>query len=322
MERATLLFHSPCFDGIASAVITCDFLRSREGWPEPELRHVNYDLKTTWLAERFPQPTAVVDFLYHPDAAFWADHHRTTFLSSEMRLDFERRRGLRILYDSTADSCAGLLWRDLNSNFSYRNDRFTELVIWAEKIDAARYESVAEAFSLDPPALKISISLALATEGYSEMLVQRLSELSLDDVSRLPEVSEKIEQARQLRQAGLERFHAAASLRNGIVVFDVDGRDVMVPRYAPYQFFPEARYSVGLTRHEERASITAMRNPWIEFESVPLGDILARYGGGGHQRVGSVVISDPTTEDTRLLLEKIVATIESEARRPSVGEAQ
>ena len=317
MERATLLFHSPCFDGIISALIASDFLRHRQGWPEPELRHVNYDLKATWLAERFSEPTAIVDFLYHPGAAFWADHHRTTFLNDEMRLDFEQRRGPLILYDSTADSCAGFLWRQLDSSFSYRNESYAELVTWAEKIDAAHYQSVEEAFSLDSPALKISISLALATEGYSEMLVKRLSELSVDETSRLPEVSEKIERARQLRQSGLERFRAAASLRDDIVVFDVDGRDVMVPRYAPYAVFPKARYSVGLTRYEERASITAMRNPWLEFESVALGDIFARHGGGGHQRVGSVVIRDPAAEDPRLLLEKIVSTIRKEDRQPS-----
>ena len=226
MERATLLFHSPCFDGIVSAVIASDFLRHREGWPEPALRPVNYDLKATWLAERFAEPTAIVDFLYHPGAAFWADHHRaaSTFVSDEMRLDFEQRRGPQVLYDSTADSCAGLLWREFHSKFSYRNERYAELVTWAEKIDAARYQSVEEAFSLEPPALRISISLALATDGYSEMLVKCLSELTLDETSRLPEVSEKIERARLLRQAGLERFHAAAKLRDGNVVFD--GRPV------------------------------------------------------------------------------------------------
>lgn len=320
MERATLLFHSPCFDGIVSALITSDFLRHREGWPEPDLRHVNYDLRATWLTERFFEPTAVVDFLYHPDAAFWADHHRTTFLSDEMRLDFERRRGSRILYDSGADSCAGFLWRELDKKFSYRNERYAELVRWAEKIDSARYQSVEEAFSLDLPALKISISLALATEGYCEMLVKRLDELSMDEASRLPEVSEKIERARRLRQAGLARFRAAATLRDGIVIFDVDGSDVMIPRYAPWVVFPQARYSVGLTRHEEHASITAMRNPWLEFKSVPLGDIFARHGGGGHQRVGSLVIRDLAAEDPRLLLEKIASTILEEDGRPSVVE--
>ena len=48
-----------------------------------------------------------------------------------------------------------------------------------------------------------------------------------------------------------------------------------------------------------------MRNPWMDFPSVPLGRIFEKVGGGGHQRVGSVELrSDqfPATDDIRLKL--------------------
>src|SRR5438105_10080139 len=140
---AKLLFHSPCFDGIVSAVLTCDYLRTHRCWADVELQRVNYDVRAEWTTRRFEGPLAIVDFLFHPDAEFWADHHRTTFLSEDFRRQFESVGDDRFLYDACADSCAGLLWRYLGER-SQRNERYADLVAWAEKIDAARYDSVDE----------------------------------------------------------------------------------------------------------------------------------------------------------------------------------
>ncbi|HUP62769.1 MAG TPA: hypothetical protein VNA69_20380 [Thermoanaerobaculia bacterium] len=313
-RKARLLFHSPCFDGIVSAVIAADYLCRGAQWGELEIADVNYDIQKIWLSTRFEARTAVVDFLYHPDAAFWADHHRSTFLNDDMRRDFARRSDRHIVYDHQADSCAGLLWRHLHATASYRNPHFAELVLWAEKIDAARYESVEEALSFEHPALQISASMALSTNGYSEFLVRALSEQSLEEVSMLPEVRERFLEFRRATREGLQRMRDAASLRDGIVVFDVDAHDVVVPRYAPYLFFPDARYSVGLVRREDEAKITAMRNPWMEFESVALGDIFTRYGGGGHRRVASVLVAPQGAE---MMLERIVSDVTSAERNRS-----
>jgi hypothetical protein len=306
-RNAKLLFHSPCFDGIASAVLTIDYLQNREGWGPIDVSPVNYDVRATWLQSGFEQPTAIVDFLYHPDAAFWADHHRSSFLTPAARRDFERRDHSRLIYDAKADSCAGLLWRHFLNAATYRNERFAELVEWAEKIDAARYASVDEALALDHPALRISASLAFTSNGLSERLVHELSKHSLYEVSELPDVRERFLEFRRRMVEGMERLRAAAHLREGVIVFDVDASDVIVPRYGPYRFFPNALYSVGVVHSGDGAKVTAMRNPWIEFESVPLGDIFSRYGGGGHQRVASALV--PADVDPTARLEEIVSAV-------------
>ncbi|HVR40929.1 MAG TPA: hypothetical protein VMU84_17690, partial [Thermoanaerobaculia bacterium] len=295
-------------DGIASAVLAIDFLRNVEGWSGIDAEHVNYDVRASWLTTRFHEPTAIVDFLYHPDAVFWADHHRTTFLNSSVERHFRERESDSIIYDAKAGSCAGLLWRRL----SYRDPRRAELVEWAEKIDAARYESVEEALSFAHPALRISVSLARATDGYSERLVALLSEHSVSEVAGEPEVRQRFLEVEHSMREGLDRVRAAARLRDDIIVFDVDAGEVIVPRYSPWLMFPDARYSVGLVRRDDGAKITAMRNPWLEFESVPLGDIFTRYGGGGHQRVASANITDAAS--ARTTLEQITTDITNAER--------
>src|SRR5207249_1760794 len=170
---ARLYFHSPCFDGIVSAVLTWDFAESVLKWTIGDLQPVNYKLRPSWLADPLVDLCAVVDFLYHPKATFWADHHSTAFLSPEVKRDFELKQGPYLAYNSAADSCAKLLWDHFKRAFRYRNHAYAELVSWASKIDAAKYSSVREAIQGAEPALRINCSLAYGDDdGYSTSLVR------------------------------------------------------------------------------------------------------------------------------------------------------
>ena len=307
-DRFHLYFHSPCFDGIVSCVLTQDFLELAQGSKVEGLIPVNYDLKNSWLSTPLTSPSAVVDFLYHPRAEFWADHHLTTFLTSEAELHFKNRKGgPYVFYEDTAGSCAGLLWRQLLDRFSYRNDFYEPLIHWAEKIDAARYDSVEEAVLGDNSALRIRSSLTFEdAQNYSVDLVHALREKTMDEVAELAWVNSRVERARNLLQAGLDRFSKACHLESDIAVFDVDTSDVLINRYAPYFFFPHARYSIGILRTGDKTKITAMRNPWRDFSSLPLGPMFEKLGGGGHQRVGSLVLPRERSEEAPQIVKTLV----------------
>jgi hypothetical protein len=315
---AHLYFHSPCFDGIVSCVLAWDFLETCQGWSVEEIHSVNYDAKASWLSTSLNTKSAVVDFLYHPDADFWADHHGTTFLNEKAKEDFERRRSRWLVYDKRSGSCALLLWKHFADFFGYRNPRYESLVEWAERIDSARYASVEEAIFGTQPALRINLSLA-GRDGqeYCSNLVKLLKRETLDDVAALPEVKARSEHAESMIRAGMDRFAKGSRLEHdGIAVFDVDSTDdAIISRYAPYYRFPEARYSVGVVRSPKGASIKAMRNPWREFLSVPLGEIFSRFGGGGHQRVGALVLPKEQAAEASPILDQIISEIRKEEGR-------
>jgi hypothetical protein len=314
-KGASLYFHSPCFDGIVSAVVVSDFLESSQGWSFERFSPVDYDYRLDWLTAELHRPCAVVDFLYHPQATFWADHHSTTFVTPEAKKDFEQRTDCRWLYfNDRLGSCALLLWDRLADSFGYRNPKYAEMVLWADKIDSARYTSVEEAILGQAPALRIRASMSLKKDAtYFERLVKALRAATLDEVALQPDVNRDAEEVQARVRAGLQRFGPVARLDdNGIVVFDVDSEDALISRYAPYYFFPQARYSVGIVRSEGRAKITAMRNPWREFPSLPLGKIFEKFGGGGHQRVGSLLLDGDRISTARAVLDQIVTEIHSQ----------
>jgi hypothetical protein len=201
--------------------------------------------------------------------------------------------------------------------FGFKNPRYDEMVEWADRIDSARYASVEEAVLGDAPALQIRASLAAGKgRALSKQLVDRLRTSTLEQVAGLPMVRKRAGKVQRKIAAGLDRFAQAAEVHDGdIVVFDVTTpKNDMISRYAPYYFFPEARYSVGIERSPKSAKITAMRNPWREFPSVDLGKIFDGFGGGGHQRVGAVILAGIRAQEAGSILAEITRQIREQDR--------
>jgi hypothetical protein len=312
-DAITVYLHFPCFDGVVSAVLTSEYLSRKRGWETCEIVPVNYDLQAGWAQSKLAERAVVVDFLYHPDAVFWADHHQTSFVSDALRADFEQRNSPDLLYDAAASSCAEVIWRKAYRRLS--EPRFREMVEWARRIDGARYDTVEEAVLGDSPALRINQSLLNDSSlEYCRFLVSSLREQTLAAVATSSMVRERYASVRKAIQKGQKLFGTASRLEgNGIVVFQLPKRaeKTLVSRYAPYLAYPNARYSVGVSPHGDGAKITAMRNPWRRFKSVPLGQIFRHYGGGGHQRVASVLVNNPA--EAKATLGAILKEIESQA---------
>lgn len=314
-----LYFHSPCFDGIVSAAIASDYLELVRDYSEVLLHSVNYHLKDRWLATKLDRPCAIVDFLYHTSADFWADHHPTAFLDDETKRHYENRSSTNIFYDSQASSCSVLIWRQWGTTMSPRlnHSHYDELVQWADRIDSARYESVEETISLKQPALQINLVLAVSQDkAFSQHLVHLFREYSLDEVAAKPEVRMEFEKGLTLHQRGMQRLKESIQQNEkGIVIFDVNGNGVLINRYAPFYFYPQARYSAGIVRTGGKAKLTSMRNPWFEFPCAPLGQLCVSLGGGGHQRVGSILIKD---QEPKKVLSRLLEGIDAWERKKSM----
>jgi hypothetical protein len=318
MRNASLYFHYPCFDGLVSAVLAWEFLEQHDGWNICDFHPVDYTLRDNWLSSDLKTPFAIVDFLYHPSAGFWADHHQTSMLTKAAEEDFERRRNEAcLLFDTRARSCASLLFRHLRRSLVDK-PHFKEMVAWAEKIDSAAYSSVEEAILGDAAALRISRTLSMADESgveYARLLLRQLRDHDLSYVADLDQVKRREDRVRRGILNGLQSVKAKLRVEAGdVAVFDArPDDDQVISRYAPYYFAPNARYSIAVVRSPEGIRITAMRNPWRRFRSIPLGRAFARFGGGGHQRVGAVQL--PTAHRNRV--HNVVESLLAEMRRPA-----
>lgn len=314
-RRATLYLHFPCFDGVISGVLATLYLEKTRGWKFKRFQPVNYHQQKEWLQTRLRRRSAVVDFLYHPQAEFWADHHETSFLNEQLKADFLAHKDSLHLYDEQSGSCASLLWRELGGTIG-SEPRLEEMVRWAEKIDSAAYDSVEEALSSPQLALIVGRSLAInADEEYCKFLVTRLRSMSLEEVAQTGEVQKRFQRAQELNAFGLERVRQAIRMEGNVAVFETSSEGVLMNRYLPYYFHPEARYSIGIIQSRHSTRITAMRNPWLNFESVHLGEFMRKFGGGGHQRVGALILPQERQAEAKKVLAALLVEMNAEPKR-------
>ena len=281
---------------------------------EPDLVVVNYDIRDAWYGIAFPSRTAVVDFLFHPKAAFWAVHHPTAFPNSAAAAAF-RSEGETSIYDPSAKSCAGLLQHWLDGR-GHAESRFSELAEWAQKIDSASYDSVEESFSLSAPALTLSAALVDASGSQCISIVQRLGSRSLADVAADPDLVARANRNHELNAQGLAIVKDSLHVRrSGIAVFSVDPAGARINRYSAFWFARDARYSAGLVTDSNGTHLSVMRNPWEHFESVHLGKLCSRFGGGGHQRVGAIRFRREERFQAHGVLSAVVEAIEAAEAR-------
>jgi hypothetical protein len=109
----------------------------------------------------------------------------------------------------------------------------------------------------------------------------------------------------------LAAIRRKASYADGVVQFDlVDEGYEGFNKFIPYYLFPEATYTVALTRGPQRTKISVGSNPWSPRPRTHnIATICERYGGGGHAVVGAVSLGPDEVEKGRVAMREIVAEL-------------
>ena len=288
----TIHYHRD-FDGMVAGAVLASILRGR-GESHVILESVNYDQRRDW--KNFGEGTrfAIVDFHFHPRASFWFDHHPTTFLSPELRAKYEPSE--RWHWDETAPSCPPIILRHAAKYWDYRPEpRFEEMAYWSDIIDAARFKDVEQAIFGEDPALRIMRSLTVAPNTqWVDELAEALTTGSLEEVASRPDLEKAHARASRNRDKALEQFPPTVkSKRNGVLLFDASSGKVRRERFAPFYHHPDLHYAVGVIPTRAGFHVTCGENPWAQpKDGVHVGEIMERYGGGGHRAVGGANPND------------------------------
>ena len=284
------------FDGLCSAALFSVLLDSLFDTSQMQFLYVDvdYDVKDRWLQNPLHKPNAVLDFLYHPDADWWFDHHVSTFLEPAHRKRY--KNGPRQFWDIDYDSCPGLLRQHFLNYyplFGQANlDRFSEWIHWSNVIDGAKYSSPSEVFDYRHPCLQINASLAREPDSsFFRFLIEEIRHKSPDEVARTTPVKRRYERVRYDQQTAIDEAASLMCLSPSQIVFtDLTDSDVPFMRYLPYYRFPEASYAISVYNKSGKFSVSVGKNPWKEFSSKNIGEICRTFGGGGEDDCGSGLI--------------------------------
>ncbi len=288
-----LYFHND-FDGIASGAVMLDFLRSR-GDNIISFTPITYSptLKKKWAHFKFKRPFIILDFLYHPKASWWFDHHPTSFLTDEWRDGFKNDKNRA--FDSAKKSACDLMSGHLKKEFNYKPPKFiADLAKWATIIDSASYKSAKEAIESKQPAIKLAKATNPDLKGkalakYFETMMKSLASEPISKTILMPAAKREIRRIEK-NDRKVERTLEKISVVAGKTVF-MNGTKagVELSNYSGYYFYPKVDYALNLEFYGSYYHLLVGKNPWKKVPArVHIGEMLKKYGGGGHKTVGGV----------------------------------
>ena len=312
--KLRVLYHGHCFDGVASAATFTRFYLERI--------HTDAEVSYGGLLHRpnnllFDREmfdgdeNAIVDFKYSTSnkLTWWFDHHQSAFLTPEDEAHFRADTSGKKFLDATRKSCTEFIADVAREKFGFNAAPLSDLVHWAHIIDGAFYESPAQCVELKEPALQLmQVIEGTPDEGFIEQIIRDLTRRSLEEVATSDEVQQRFAPILKLHRETLNAIERKATCANDVVQFDlVEEGFEGFNKFIPYYLFPEATYTVALTRAPQRAKISVGSNPWAPRpRRHNIATICERYGGGGHAVVGAISFAPNEVEKAREVVKEIV----------------
>lgn len=231
----------------------------------------------------------VVNLPYDPRCGMWFDHHLLTDSNEKPPEGFEGRHRI-------APSAARLVYEYyLERDPSLR--RFEKLVEETDRLDSAQLTPEDVENPRDYILLGYTIDSRTglgAFEEYFRKLVEDLKTMPIDEVLRQPEVRERVERIRS-EAADYKRLLARNSFQiSNVVVTDLREIDPLPAgnRFLVYTLFPEANVSLRVHWGPRQNTVIAAVGHSIFNRTckTSVGELMSRYGGGGHRGAGTCVL--------------------------------
>src|ERR1051325_5574166 len=312
--KLRVLYHGHCFDGVASAATFTRFY----------LERINQDADVGYgsLLHRpgnllFDESmfdgdeNAIVDFKYSPSEklTWWFDHHQSAFLTPSDEAHFRADKSGKKFLDPNRKSCTEFIADTTHTEFGFNLEPLHDLIHWAHIIDGALYESPAQCVELKEPALQLmQVIEGTPDESFIEKLIRELTQKDVSEVATSAEVQQRFEPILKTHLETLAAIKRKATCTNDVVQFDlVDEGYEGFNTFIPYYLFPEATYTVALTRAPQRTKISVGSNPWAPRpRRHNIATICERYGGGGPAVVGAISFAPDEVDKARQAMSEIV----------------
>jgi hypothetical protein len=314
--KVRVCFHDKCFDGACSAALFTRFYQA--------CVNRDADMQYYGLLHRAGQlfdesifdgdENAIVDFKYSSSErlTWWFDHHQSAFLTEADAQHFARDTSGKKFYDPSFRSCTMLIAEIASTRFGFRAPELEETIYWADLIDGALYPDARSAVEMKEPAMQITMAIEGSTSpDFVTNLIPQLAFRPLAEIAASPPVHAAFERLQQQHLKWLELIRERGDLRQGVVFFDVSDQNMEgFNKFIPYYLFPDAIYSVGLSRSRERIKVAVGSSPWHPAgKTANLASICERYGGGGHAKVAAISLPPDDLEGARRVALEIVAEL-------------
>ncbi len=232
----------------------------------------------------------------------WFDHH-----SSEAERN--AYKGKYIGDSRTSPSCAHIVYDYYGGKERFPG--FEDLLEGVDKVDSANLTIdeilnpsgwVLLGFVMDPrTGLGRFREFRISNYQLMEHLIDYCRTMTIDEIMALPDVAERVE----LYMEQSEKFKAMVmehtKVYDQIIVSDLRGVDPIYTgnRFMIYSMFPEANISVWIVsgRGGQGCSAAVGYSVLNRTSNINVGELMLKYGGGGHRAVGTCQFTNETMDE-------------------------
>jgi oligoribonuclease NrnB/cAMP/cGMP phosphodiesterase (DHH superfamily) len=266
----------------------------------------------------------IANLPYHPNCALWFDHHITNTMPEFGRPIAPGKGGFRLApsaarvvyeyYMELATNRDPALGRrraaDVEEFLATERIRF--LLQEADKVDAGQ---LSREDVMNPQGY---VLVSMTTDGryaedepYWRKIIDLLRDKSLEETMKDPEVASRCQRVLDYQEKLRAILLKNTTLKRNVIYVDLrqvhdmpDGN-----RFLLFTLFPQGNIAVKVSYDTQRENTTAISvgyNIFNKTSSVNVGELLQRYGGGGHRVVGSCRVPNEKAEQA---ITEIVAAV-------------
>lgn len=314
------IYYHRDLDGVSATVTLMLYLAQEYGRKAKGIATipVDFDKKAIWQDYDVKQPSAILDFLYHPKALIYYDHHKKPFVNKGFEDSFNlRRQGKLFRLQRGGSSTTKLVFDDLieffRGRFSGQFEMIQQMVAETDGIDRARFADVDEWLRSGTPTGKLNRILnQVKDDDFYNKVIQDLCHKDIDTVLARPEYQRILVEAEERQAWEVESVRRILERDNDVVIYD-SAIDKAVPSYPVfrllgYKFYPEALFTVGIYKKMSHYEVSVGKNPWKPgIPDIDVGSLCISLGGGGHDDVGGVTLK--TYEEAKMVSRAIIDSL-------------
>lgn len=141
---------------------------------------------------------------------------------------------------------------------------------------------------------------AISENEFKLRLIEWIGKMPVDEILRLPDAAQRAEVYFQYEMKYKEQLSSSATLKHNIVVIDCRAKQRIYPgnRFIVYAMYPRCNVSIQIKHEPEEGKTTfSVGKSIINTTSYAnIGQLMLKYGGGGHRAAGACHVPEHQTE--------------------------
>jgi nanoRNase/pAp phosphatase (c-di-AMP/oligoRNAs hydrolase) len=243
------------------------------------------------------------------------DHHLSETIRNESELDNH-------IIDPDAPSAARVVWKHYGAHDAFPAE-WDEMMEAVDRGDSAQFNKEQV---LNPQGWDLLNFLMDARTGLGRFREFRISNYNLmmdlidycknhtiDDIMQLPDVVERIELYEEQAGKFKNQLMRCAKVHNNLVVLDLRDEETIHAgnRFMIYAVFPECNISIHVLwgREKQNTVFATGKSIFDRGSKTNVGELMLKYGGGGHQAAGTCQVDNDKAEET---LSELIAAINAD----------